>query len=242
MEQGAVARVWGEVGFHTQEKFSIAVPTLGAAFLAAPAVEIETIVPLAFVGGQTRTQIGYGNLYVGANYVQLDSDVRVKIGGGLSLPTAARNGSAGQANALALAPDAFQQSYYRIPEAFGFVVPLRIEGGTTLVPSVDFDAAALVTTGHHIFGAEAALIVDLAPGFAGYITPQLLCGLRMPLFWAVTAPRGDNAQFAFEPFFRGQIYSGFLDLRLTIPIDEPLGPAFDRGKYWGVHFGGGAAF
>jgi hypothetical protein len=34
----------------------------------------------------------------------------------------------------------------------------------------------------------------------------------------------------------------FFSVRFTMPIDEPLGFAFDEGKFWGLTIGMGGAF
>jgi len=242
MAQAPTARVWAEIGYHNQRRFTIVTPTLGVGLMVAPSIELEAIVPLAYVSDSQESGAGGGNLYVGFDYVRLDSP-RVKLGAGLALPTAARHGMAGEANELGLAPDAFQQAYYRLPDAFGIVAPLRIEGGSSIVGSLDVDIAFLIATKRGAFGNDdTQLITDFAPGIGGYATPELLFGVRAPMFWAATSSARDNAQVAIEPFFRGQLDSGFFDVRVTIPIDEPLGFAFERGKFWGLHFGGGAAF
>jgi hypothetical protein len=242
MEEAPTGRAWGEMGFHTQQAVTIVTPTLGMGLMVAPTVELELVVPLSFVSGDGHSAIGQGDLYFGVNYVRLDPSLRFKLGGGLSLPTAARDGDSGEANLLGLFVDAYQQSYYRIPDALGIVGPFRIEGGTTIVGSLDIDIALLISTGRRFSNNDAELIADFAPGIGGYATPQFLVGARAPLFWAITSSARDTAQIAIEPFLRGQIDSGFLDMRFTIPLDEPLGFAFERRKFWGLHLGGGAAF
>jgi hypothetical protein len=100
MDESPTGRAWAELGYHTQERLTIVAPTLGVGFMVAPAVELEAVVPLSFVSTTGESGVGNGNLYVGVNYVRLDSALRVKLGGGLALPTAARSGKAGEAFVL----------------------------------------------------------------------------------------------------------------------------------------------
>ena len=54
---------------------------------------------------------------------------------------------------------------------------------------------------------------------------------------------GDNSTFfAIEPYGRFDIGTLFLDTSLVLNVDEPYGFAFDSGKFWALHFGGGASF
>lgn len=53
---------------------------------------------------------------------------------------------------------------------------------------------------------------------------------------------GDAAQLFVEPFVRVDLGPLMLSTRLMMNLDEPLGFAFDSGKYWGLHVGAGLAF
>jgi hypothetical protein len=47
---------------------------------------------------------------------------------------------------------------------------------------------------------------------------------------------------ALEPYLRYDFGGGFVNARLTVNLDEPLGFAFDEGKVWGLFAGGGGTF
>ena len=54
-----------------------------------------------------------------------------------------------------------------------------------------------------------------------------------------TSPEG---YLALIPFIRGEFGGGFIEGRLVMNLDEPLGFAFDDGNVWAVYVSGGANF
>ena len=52
---------------------------------------------------------------------------------------------------------------------------------------------------------------------------------------------GGEGYLALMPFVRGELGNGFVEGRLFMNLDDPLGFAFDRGRYWAVSVTGGAA-
>ncbi len=90
----------------------------------------------------------------------------------------------------------------------------------------------LVNDGYHV-GLEVALDVAYELEWARF-------ALRGIYFNALTSDADDTDQISVEPELRFRL--GFADLftRLTMPIDEPSGFAFDEGKIWGAHIGIGS--
>jgi hypothetical protein len=150
----------------------------------------------------------------------------------------------GATSILAAAPDAYQQYHLRIPNVLGIIVPARIEWGTNVVVSLDAELATVIATkkAGFYFRDDAEMFATFAPGIAFRAAPPVLIGVRAPMFVILTESQGDTDQVSLEPFVRAQIGTGFLNVRFTMPIDNPLGFAFDTGKFWGLHLGGGAAF
>jgi hypothetical protein len=262
MKSPSAGRAWADLGVFTGSPFgefggdanmTIWAPTFGAGFMVARSLELELLLPAAYVtlnidspyGSSSESASGVGNIYAGLNYVSLQRGTRLKLGGGIGLPTAETSGSAAAAAVYPVIVDAYQQSYLRIPGTLGIVAIGRVEGGDVVVPSLDVDLALLVATkktGDFRLQDDAEAITTVAPGIGVKAADPLLVGIRAPLFVALTGESNDRAQFSLEPFVRGQIGSGFLDARFTMPIDEPLGFAFDAHKAWGLHLGGGIAF
>ncbi len=83
------------------------------------------------------------------------------------------------------------------------------------------------------FAFEAALDVAYELEWARF-------ALRGIYFNFLTSDADDTDQISVEPELRFRL--GFADLfaRLTMPIDEPAGPAFDEGRVWGAHIGIGS--
>lgn len=245
MASPGVGRAWLELSSFTGNDATILAPMFGFGVLATRNLEIEAAVPVVHISGGSESHTAIGNVYAGLNYFQLDNPVRFKVGGGIALPTAPTSIDGGLTSIIGAYPDAFQQLYLRIPNALGIVVPARIEWGAAAVVSLDAELAALISTkktGSFYLRDDAELLATFAPGVGFRAGPPVLIGVRMPMFIMLTESQGDTDQVSIEPFVRAQIGTGFLSVRFTMPIDNPLGFAFDTGKFWGLHIGGGAAF
>ncbi|HEX6765216.1 MAG TPA: hypothetical protein VF103_07050, partial [Polyangiaceae bacterium] len=113
----------------------------------------------------------------------------------------------------------------------------HIEGGDQFVGTADAAVAVLIPTD----GGDVDVALQLDPGFGYYVSENVLIGARLPFVWVVTQS-GDNAQVAIEPYGRLDFGSAFANARFTLNIDDPLGFAFDEGKVWAIHIGGGGSF
>ena len=91
---------------------------------------------------------------------------------------------------------------------------------------------------------DPVLLFKLGVYGAALPIPELALGLRFQMV-ALVAPGGgggEDGYLAMVPFIRGQFGQGFAEVRLWMNLDEPLGFAFDSGKFWAISFSGGGNF
>jgi hypothetical protein len=257
-------RIYGETGFHTQSDSQSAGGSrletsatffswlIGVGYKVSPEVELELMLPIAGADySQTATSgvlnldsgdtgVAVGNLHLGANWLKAAGPVRMKLGAALEYGPWTSDPElvslVGFAGALAMRGQ--HELGLWVPEAFSIVTPSRVEFGDDFVVSADFALGLHLSTD----GADSEISVQLDPGIGYYVSRDALLGVRLPIAAVPTADSGDNAQIALEPFFRVGLGAGFLNLRFTVNLDEPNGFAFDQGKIWGLHVGGGGSF
>jgi hypothetical protein len=250
-------RAWLETAFHEQEMFTVAAATLGAGYRVTDSLELEVMLPLAYISYDTfdinatgstvmdrEHGFGVGNPYLGVSRVHLDGTLRYKAGLGVTLPLAADEDASGAAVVVAPATYGMQDIHLWAPDTLSITAPLRVEAGDTVVLSVDAMPGVLIDSNDDRPADDDApeLFLQVAPGAGVWATDTFLVGTRLPIFWAVTGDAPDNAQLALEPYARLDVGSGFVNAGLTVNLDEPLGFAFDRAKVWGAHLGGGLIF
>jgi hypothetical protein len=243
-------RFWGELGFHTQEGLTLAVPVFGAGYKLIDKVELELLLPFVYGSRdainpntgrfEDRTTFVIGDPFVGANYLHDGGVLRYKLGGGIAFPFASDD-AAGHFVSLRGASSirGFQDDFLWQPRTLGLVAPARLEYGKRVLFGADASLMILLPTGGEDRDAELAL--TLAPGVAFWVSPQTLIGARLGLFWLMTE-EGDNAQLSFEPNFRQYFGEAFFQARFTLNIEQPAGFSFDPGGFWGLHLGGGLSF
>jgi hypothetical protein len=261
-------RMYGELGFYTTgdtqsfagAEFSTRIwsvsAIVGGGYKIAPDLEIEAMLPLAFVHAtasiegpgipsesDSETEVAVGNLHLGASYVRGDGPLRMKIGGALEYGLWTIDPS--DEFAITLYYAAFTRGGHDIglwsPEVLSIVTPARFE--------MDVAEQVVVTgdgqLGVHIptNGNDVEMSIHLAPGIGFWASQTFLLGARLPFTWFPTETGSFSTLLSFEPFMRFDVSdSAFLNARFTLNIDEPLGFSFDEGKYWGLHFGGGGRF
>jgi hypothetical protein len=257
-------RIYGEVGFYTRSYTQPAGGSsvdfsrtyiswlLGGGYKLSPEVELELMLPMAFAsssttvtsgaagGDQSDSGVAVGNLHVGVNWLKAAGAVRMKLGAGLEYGPWNSNPSGTSLTALAYGSIVRAQHEFGLwlPERFSIVTPSRVEFGNDFIVSADFALGLHLSTD----GADSEISVQFDPGVGYYVSRDTLVGVRLPIVAVPTGGSGDNAQIALEPFVRVGIGDGFLNLRLTMNLDEPGGFAFDEGGIWGVHIGGGGSF
>lgn len=225
-------RAWSELLFFAQDPVTVLAPTLGVGVRLARRVEVEAVVPFVWANGLPSQVFTLGDPYLGLNYLSERPGTKWKLGAGVALGlNDVMSGS--DRTALGFVPPARggSESWLYLPETTSVVVPYRVEWGSPGAFTVD--AAAGLTFPSNDVDAESELIVQLAPGL---VTPigKVAFGFRLPIVWTPTES-GDNAQLAFEPSLRWSFGNGYLSTHFTLNIDEPLGFAFDDGKFWGFH-------
>ncbi len=225
---------------------------VGGAYRVLPALEIEAALPIAWTQyggsasylGQTQAESDGGfallNLHLGVNYLRAERPWRLKVGGALEWGPWTNDFGRTARRAVRATHAAYGGEHLGLwaPEAFSVVAPARFEYGERLVVSGDAQLGLHFSTA----GGDAELSIQLAPGVGYYATDVVLVGLRMPLTWVPTEGGDASTFFAIEPYGRFDLGSIFLDTSLVLNIDEPYGFAFDSGKFWALHFGGGGSF
>jgi hypothetical protein len=225
---------------------------LGGAYRVLPQVEIEAMLPLGWaqVGastsfqGQTesssRAGLALANLHLGASWLRAGHPWRLKVGGAIEYGPWTHNYGAPAEVAVAAGHPSYGGENIGLwaPDVFSLVAPARFEYGERLVGSAD----ALI--GLHIptHGGNTELTYQLGLGVGYYALDQLLIGIRFPFTWMPTESGSASTFFAAQPYGRYDIGNAFLDASLMLNIDEPYGFAFDSGKWWALHFGGGGSF
>ena len=258
-------RLYAELGFHTRSQentfggttlntsYTYVSWLLGGGYKITPEVELEVIVPMGFYdtsttasastddfGDLSSSGLAIGNLHLGANWLKRAGAFRMKLGAALEFGPWNSNPSADTVGALygGLLVRSQHDSGLWLPETFSIVTPSHIEFGDDFVVTGDFGLGLHLSTG----GADPQISVQLDPGIGYYASKDALLGVRLPIVAVPTSDSDDKAQLAVEPFARVAIGSAFLNLRFTVNLDEPLGFAFDDGKVWALHLGGGGSF
>ncbi len=261
--------MYGELAFYTtgdtQElgggnEFSTRIWSIsaivGGGYKIAPDLEIEALLPLAFVSynqsiegpdvaddSESETEVAVGNLQLGVNYVRGEGPLRMKIGGALmyGLWTIDPSDEFFITLLTAAAARGGHDLYLWAPETLSIVTPSRIEMDVAekVVVSGDGQLGVHIPTD----GGDTEVSIHLAPGIGFWASPTFLAGARLPFTWTPTESGSDSTFLSLEPFVRFDVSeSAFLNARFTLNIDEPLGFSFDEGKVWALHLGGGGTF
>lgn len=232
-------RAWGEIGYHTQDRITIVAPTFGVGLLPVPQLELEAIFPFSHARGDNDSETTFGNLYLGANYLSLDGEDRVKVGLGMFLATAPTgNGSEVATNIYGTYPEGLQHFWLHIPYGYGVVAPVHLEGGRRIFGSLDAAGIVVIPSADAPDSADTEMYATFAPGVGMRAIASTSLGVRVPMFWAITADSGDDFQITVEPYLRFDFGSGFFSVRFNIPVDDPL----KKESIWGLLLGAGGAF
>ncbi|HEV8244964.1 MAG TPA: hypothetical protein VGP93_04320, partial [Polyangiaceae bacterium] len=232
-------RFWGELGLHTQSRVTIFSPLLGGGYKVMDQLELEAVLPFSYgsvdLGIASDSKFAIGDPYIGVNYLSAPDKFRYKVGGGLTLPIAKADDFGGfYALFGAGAIRGLQEYHYWMPETMTIYVPARLEYGDKVVFAGDMSLGFHIPTDGG--GRDAEVSTTIAPGVGAYLGDEgrALVGGRLPIWWLITQG-GDNVQIALEPYFRYDFAKAFVNARMTLNLDHPLGFAFDTGGYWGLH-------
>jgi hypothetical protein len=225
---------------------------LGGAYRVLPALEIEAMLPIAWAQygtslsalGQSQSTHDGGfavlNFHIGASYLRAERPWRLKVGGALEWGPWTNDFGQTATVAVLATHAAYGGEHLGLwaPEAFSIVAPARFEYGERLVVSGDAQLGLHISTS----GGDSDLSIQLAPGIGYYANNVVLVGLRTPLTWIPTESGTASTFFAVQPYGRFDLGAIFLDTSIVLNIDDPYGFAFDSGKFWALHFGGGGSF
>jgi hypothetical protein len=255
-------RAYGEFGFYTtgQTVFDVIDITLtsvnlvvGGGYKLSRELELEMMLPFAYgtvsvesndpdvdvTGDDSDSGWAIGNLHFGVSYVRAEGPLRMKLGGAVQWGPWTIDPADDFAGAMSLAAqtNALHDVGLWTYETVSLVTPSRVEYGDDVVATGDASLGLHVPTD----GRDVEMTVQLDPGVGYYASETALVGVRLPIVFIPT-DSGDNLQVAAEPYVRFGIGPGFLNARFTVNLDEPLGFAFDEGKIWAIHLGGGGTF
>ncbi len=255
---GETGRLAVDLGMHVSERdpdltFFLLTPVLqarlpigeleleGATFELGADLGLLMVNPLDDPFDQLQNAVGVGNPFLSLHFVRSMEDLNLnyRIGAGIALPLASVDGDRGLSRAFgyqnAIGNRVGFDRYLWEVDRLGLVLPARIEGvSQRVLYGADAALGALIWTGT---GDQDTTYFGQLAGEIGYqITARSVLGLRLLGHWLPDVDL-DDPSFAFgiEPGFRTQIGMGFLGLRLTIPVDDPFGFAFERGGNWALN-------
>lgn len=265
--QPTSSALWGELGFTTGESEGLGGLASARTSALSPVIEgyfgITDVIEAAFQWGlvfadaeyelagvtEEDTAFAVGNPSASALFLSRMDDAVLRLGAGLALPvadvgdaTTVDDRTKAIAYDLAAAMRGQWDRWLWEPDRLTVVVPqFRLDSRSRdLSWAIDASMGLMVDTGDDDREVEVPVQVALEGG--GRLGRSFVVGGRLQAVWVPTQDEGDAAQLSVEPFVRVELENAFFLGRLTINLDEPLGFAFDEGKVWGVHLGGGTRF
>jgi hypothetical protein len=240
------ARLWAELGFYDSDALTSLSGEIGFGLLLSPRFELEGILPFGYANtpdpelgdgvvvlGDDDDGFDVGNPYVGINIF----DDRLRWSLGIGLPVASND--FGPSLVAPWFMHGLQDPHLWLNETLSFVGRMRAEAGNEVVVAFDGAAIVAVPTGDDD-GRDTEIFLQPAGELIVRVARPTSFGARLSLQWVVTGD-GDDTQFALAPFLRHDFGASFLSVLLNMNLDEPLGFAFDDGRFWGlfVTFGSG---
>jgi hypothetical protein len=207
---------------------------VGASYRVVDAVAVELVLGRSDVsfskGDESLSWTSVTNPYLAAHYVQASGPMRIRAGFGITLPLAEGNPYAAVYNWFLRG---LRDVWLFLPDHLGVVLSTRAEtdladGGAVLAG--DAEIGTLVPSGED--ADETEMVLQLGGEAAARLGPHVLVGGRLTASWLMTESDGDSDFFqtAIVPFVRGQIDPGFLEARLLVNLDRPLGFAFENAN------------
>jgi hypothetical protein len=104
--------------------------------------------------------------------------------------------------------------------------------------------AALLPVEYQGRTGDTTYAAQLAVWGAGRPIPELALGVRFQAVMLDSSRDGTSPEgyLALIPFVRGEIGDAFVESRLVMNLDDPLGFAFDDGRFWAIYLLGGGTF
>lgn len=201
------------------------------------------------------TQVNFSNILVGGFYVLRAASWRLRIGGGIGLPTAQVDEddfreAAAEATNLVVAGGqrgAFDFALW-FPETLSFQLPTArfVYYANPQISLMAEAAMSIFVDVSDDFDRDTEVGLQMAFDFGFHPSAAVSLGARLNLVFVdhddFVFIDDDTFQASLEPHFRVNFGAGFFFTRLTINLDEPFGFAFDDGRIWAIHLGGGADF
>jgi len=177
----------------------------------------------------------------------------LKIGLGMTIPVATISGESRLTDwntyQGAMAMRGMWRWWLWVPDSISLVIPVTWDstianrflwgGEAALAATVILPKPARSTVFLRGEPRTADLLIPLEL-YAGYRAGNFVAGGRLQAVFVATGET--ELQLSFSPYGKLELGQGFLEARFTANIDNPLGFAFDKGRFWGIHLGGGYGF
>lgn len=228
---------------------------VGFRYDIVPVFELEVQGGFALASpNEGDTEVNLSNILLSGFYVLRGQAWRLRLGGGLGLPTAQIGeddlGFAGELINLFFA--GAQRGFYDFaiwsPETFTLQLP-SARFVYYASPQISIMAEAALSVFIDIsdnFDRDTAVGLQMAGDFGYHPSAAVSFGARLNLVFidhdSFLLGDDDEFQSSIEPHFRVNFGAGFFQARLTLNLDHPAGFAFDDGRIWAIHLGGGADF
>jgi hypothetical protein len=227
--------------FRVERTIAIAAEWGSVALLASPDPDSD------------RSSIGAGNPYLGFYSVRQHGPTVLRIGVGMTIPVAAISGENRDADwntyQGAMAMRGMWRWWLWVPDSISIAIPVGWDsevagrwlwgGEAALASTVILPKPARSTVFLRGEPRTADLLIPLGL-YAGYRTGDFAFGTHLHAVFVATGET--ELQLSMSPFGKLELGPGFLEARFTVNIDRPLGFAFEKGRFWGIHLGGGYGF
>lgn len=234
--------------------------TFGASYRVLSHLTLRALYPLMYGTGSanfgpvsySESALDSGNPYLGAEWGIATEHLRMRFGGGATIPLApldTMHAIDGLTEAAAAALHGAVDTWLYLANTFAVVGRAHFETRRPLlgyfVLAADMAIAPLIPTGNTT-GRHVQLILQWQFSAGVQIIREVSAGLR---FSVVDDPTdggylglGDPAQSSLSIYGRVELGTAFFDAMLTMNLDSEFGFAFDTARYWGVRVAGGARF
>ena len=200
-----------------------------------------------------RSGVGAGNPYLGFYSIRQHGPTVLRVGAGMTIPVATLSGESRLADwdtyQGAMAMRGMWRWWLWVPDSISLTLPVSWDstiggrflwgGEVALAITIILPKPARSTV--FLRGdPRTADLVNPIELYGGYRTGNLDLGARLQMVFVTTGET--ELQLSLSPYGKLRIGSGYLETRFTANLDEPLGFAFDKGRFWGFHLGGGYGF
>ncbi len=200
-----------------------------------------------------RSGVGAGNPYLGFYSIRQHGPTILRIGVGMTIPVATISADSRLADwdtyHGAMAMRGMWRWWLWVPDSISLALPVSWDstigdgwlwgGEAALATTVILPKPARSTVFLRGEPRTADLLIPMEL-YGGYRRGDLDLGLKLQAVFVATGET--ELQLSLSPFGKLRIGQGFLETRFTANLDRPLGFAFEKGRFWGLHLGGGYGF